>query len=399
MSRYLDPIKRWLKTVGQKTSGLKLRPMKNAFELLVTAILLVILISLFRLNHHIGELRKLYETGLAGPKPTISEKPPLKITQPQPGAMVLLNRIQIAGEAEDQQIVSLSVNNKIHGVTLAKNGQFNFDTVELSPGQNQILVRAIGPDGTISTLEEITIGYGTPMLKYLAMDIKRGKLTEKKIALTFDGGSEDNATTEILDYLSEKGIKTTIFLTGDFIRRYPKQVQRMIKDGHEIGNHTKSHPHLTSFAVNRKHDTLPYVTNEFLKQELLETERLFTQATGQQMSKLWRAPFGEHNLMIRQIAAALGYRQISWTYGPNHKSMDTMDWVADPHSDIYLTADEIREKILNFGAGDSNGANGAIILMHLGTQRATDQAHKMLPTLIDSLRSQGYELVKVSEIL
>jgi peptidoglycan/xylan/chitin deacetylase (PgdA/CDA1 family) len=79
--------------------------------------------------------------------------------------------------------------------------------------------------------------------------------------------------------------------------------------------------------------------------------------------------------------------------------MDTMDWVADKNSTAYHSADEITEKILKYGNGKKYGANGAIVLMHLGTNREEDYPHQKLPEIIEGLRKQGYRLVKMSELI
>ena len=230
-------------------------------------------------------------------------------------------------------------------------------------------------------------------------NLSRGPLWERKIALTFDGGFEANATEEILDTLKSKGVRATIFLTGQYILNYPDFVHRMIDEGHEIGNHTFSHPHLTTFSVNRRQDTLPGVTKEFLQNELHMAERLFRQLTGRRLSPYWRAPYGEHNSDIRRWAAEVGYLHVGWTRDQARgEDLDTRDWVADPHSPIYYPAEEVRERILTFGNGTPARANGGIILLHLGTQRREDRVHSELPVIIDRLRMQGYNLVPVSEL-
>jgi peptidoglycan/xylan/chitin deacetylase (PgdA/CDA1 family) len=233
----------------------------------------------------------------------------------------------------------------------------------------------------------------------LETDLSRGLTSERKISLTFDGGAEANATEEILDTLKSSGVRTTIFLTGQYLSRHPDLVRRMVRDGHEIGNHTFSHPRLTSFADNGRHETLPGVTKEFLQSELRQAARLFQEVTGTPMSPYWRAPYGEHNSEIRTWAAEIGYLHVGWTREAGAgENLDTRDWVADPHSPIYHRPEEVRERILNFGKGRPVRANGGIVLLHLGTQRKEDRVHRELPAIIHGLRKQGYDLVPVSEL-
>jgi peptidoglycan/xylan/chitin deacetylase (PgdA/CDA1 family) len=173
----------------------------------------------------------------------------------------------------------------------------------------------------------------------------------------------------------------------------------MIGDGHEIGNHTFSHPHLTTFAFNRRQDTLPKITREFIQDELRQVARLFEEMTGVPLSPYWRAPYGEHNPEIRRWAAEIGYLHVGWTRNLEAgEDLDSRDWVADPRSPMYYRAQEVRDRILNFGNGTAAQANGGIVLLHLGTQRKQDRVDGELPAIIDGLRLQGYTLVPVSEL-
>ncbi|HFE52674.1 MAG TPA: hypothetical protein ENK07_04475 [Bacteroidetes bacterium] len=79
--------------------------------------------------------------------------------------------------------------------------------------------------------------------------------------------------------------------------------------------------------------------------------------------------------------------------------MDTLDWVADTTSVAYLSSDQVVQRVLSFGKDDPHGANGAIVLMHLGTNRVRDFPHRRLPEIIDGLRRQGYRLVSIPELL
>ncbi len=232
------------------------------------------------------------------------------------------------------------------------------------------------------------------------LEISRGPTSERKVALTFDGGAEANATQEILDILKAKGIRTTIFLTGGYIRKYPELVRRMVQEGHEVGNHTMTHPHLTTYAENRRQETRAGVNRQLVHKELQQVAALFQEVTGRRMAPYWRAPYGEHNVEIRRWAVELGYLHVGWTRdAASGEDLDSRDWVADPESRIYASAREIRERILQFGKGRGSGASGGIILLHLGTQRRQDQFHRELPEIIDRFQAQGYRLVTISALL
>lgn len=323
----------------------------------------------------------------------------LKVLTPLPSEMVLRNKFEIEGEAENNRIVSLSSNGSLLDVQIVKGKRFAFPNVIAKPGQNHFIVRSMREDGSSTILEEISFYFGQPTIRYLAQDFVRGGRTQKKIALTFDGGYLDNTTDEILDILKQEHIKATIFLTGIYMRKYPDTVKRMAEEGHVIGNHTWTHPHLTTYAQNGKHDLLGNITRETIHQELLRTAELYHMITERQMSNLWRAPYGEHNPQIREWAAEAGFRHVGWTVGKNwDQGMDTMDWVADKNSTAYHTADEIAEKILSFGADKKDQANGVVILMHLGSEREDDYPHLKLPYIIDELKNRGYDFVTVPEM-
>lgn len=230
-------------------------------------------------------------------------------------------------------------------------------------------------------------------------NFERGRRDLRKVALTFDGGSDPGESDRILDVLEERGVAATFFLTGRYVSRNPDLVKRIVATGHEVGNHTWSHAHLTTWDRTRRHDTLTGRDRAFVQEELLRTAEAFEVLTGRRMSPLWRAPFGEVNAELLLWAAAAGWGHVGWTRddtGGRH-TLDSLDWVTERSSRMYLTSEQIAARILSFGA-DGAGLNGGIILMHLSTRREDPQVNR-LGTLIDSLRAEGYDLVTVTELL
>ncbi len=239
-----------------------------------------------------------------------------------------------------------------------------------------------------------------PLPRQTAADITRGNTAVRQVAFTFDGGDQANVAYEILDILQARGIRSTVFLTGQFIRMYPEVVRRLVADGHEVGNHMDTHPHLTTYAENRRQQTLPRVNREFVLGQLRRTSETFRALTGQAMAPYWRAPYGEHNAEIRGWAAEAGFRHISWTRGAGAaEDLDTRDWVADRSSRIYRSREEIAARILEFGRGRAEGLNGGIVLMHLNTNRKTDRPHESLPEILKTLAGKGYRIVTISDLL
>ena len=184
-----------------------------------------------------------------------------------------------------------------------------------------------------------------------------------------------------------------MFITGQFIERYPGLVLQILADGHEIGNHTYNHPHLTTYDSTRQHQTAPTVTREFLQRQLLKTDSLFTALTGEKLKPYWRAPFGEFNPEILGWAAEIGFMHVCWS-----KGFDTRDWIANPETPGYQSPREVHEKILDKD-NENNELSGAIVLMHLGTERQEAPMYDMLSALIDDLQNRGYEAVSITKLL
>jgi peptidoglycan/xylan/chitin deacetylase (PgdA/CDA1 family) len=229
------------------------------------------------------------------------------------------------------------------------------------------------------------------------IDISRGLTGSTELSITFDGGEADHAR-EILAVLSEKGVETTFFLTGRFIRNYPEIVKDIVKAGHEVGNHTMSHPHLTDFNRTLVHTTLERITREYFLEQIESAARLFKEVTGEDMAPYWRAPYGEINSELTGWAFDAGFVHVGWTRDyKNHMTLDSLDWVDEKSSEIYYTAVEIKERILEFDNFEP-GLSGGIILMHLGTRRRTEQGVSVLSELIDDIRSRGFSFVKISRI-
>ncbi|MHC4933138.1 MAG: polysaccharide deacetylase family protein [Planctomycetota bacterium] len=213
-----------------------------------------------------------------------------------------------------------------------------------------------------------------------------------RIAITFDGNASTNRTAELLDLLQQHDLEVTIFVTGQFIERYPSIIRRAVLAGHEIGNHTYSHPHLTTYAKDRRHRLLPEITRESFRRELQRTEEAFAKATGHAMQPLWRSPYGEENRILRGWALEMGYLHVRWS-SLEGKSLDTHDWVADEHSSLYKSSRRIMERLLQFPK-----LEGGIILMHMATERQ-EPPWQELPVFLDALEQRGLEPTTVTHLL
>ncbi len=188
---------------------------------------------------------------------------------------------------------------------------------------------------------------------------------EKLIALTFDDGPHPYNTDAVLAVLAKYDIKATFFEIGRNIELYPDVTRRVVADGHELGNHTYHHPHLSR------------VSDEALLEELA-TCGSAAEATVGARPVLFRPPEGARTPARCKLLGDAGYRQILW-------SVDTNDWRG--HS-----AEQIAHTVLR------EVKPGDIILMHDYVSRRF-QGAAALETIIPALQKEGYSFVTVSELL
>ncbi|MCJ7653168.1 MAG: polysaccharide deacetylase family protein, partial [Actinobacteria bacterium] len=194
-------------------------------------------------------------------------------------------------------------------------------------------------------------------------EISRGNTSKRCIALTFDIESSGGLANAILDILKQKGVHSTLFVTGGFPGTYPGVVQRMANEGHEIGNHSVSHAMFTRISAAQ------------VSSELAGTDAAMMQATGYSTKPYFRFPYGDRNgALIRQVNAE-GYLSVYWT-------IDPQEWRSG------ASVEGVHATVV------SQACNGAIVLMH---DRAITAA--ALPGIIDDLRARGYKLVTLTELM
>lgn len=209
-----------------------------------------------------------------------------------------------------------------------------------------------------------------------------------KIALTFDGGSSATCCAELLEVLRRYQIRSTIFLTGTFIRRFPEAVQTMVRDGHEIANHTLTHSRL---CFDRDSKVCAGISREFLQTELSETSDLYHSLTGQSMAPLWRAPFGHRNSLLLLWGEEVGYRHIFWDY-------DSEDWRVGVGRGPTLSAEQAGTRCLKFLRGESGG-KGNILLFHLASGNSADPFYPWIERLITECLKRSITMTTVSALL
>ena len=221
-----------------------------------------------------------------------------------------------------------------------------------------------------------------------ALNLVRGPRGSHWVCLTFDGGSTAEVAADVLDALKERGIRTTFFLTGAFIQKYPDLVRRIDREGHEIGNHTMDHPH---FAPRGRRD--PRWTKDRFQQQLLQADALLLKLLGRPMDPYWRAPYGENTAELRKWAEELGYRHVYWSEGA-----DTLDWATPKERRLYHTGDAILDR-LHERMGRNDG-DGLIVLMHLGSGRPeSDRPARVLGPFLDRALDEGWNFVNIGAYL
>lgn len=187
-----------------------------------------------------------------------------------------------------------------------------------------------------------------------------------KIALTFDDGPHPVYTPIILDILKEYNVHATFFLIGENAERNPDLVRRILREGHEIGNHTYLHKNL------REH------TPGCIYEEISMAEEAILRIADQR-TKLLRPPGGLYDKQVCETARRLDYDIILWT-------VDTLDWT-------HPTSKEIVEKV------ESSVQCGDIILCHDFIGGAPSPTPDAIKRIIPDLLGQGYEFVSVSELI
>ena len=221
------------------------------------------------------------------------------------------------------------------------------------------------PSPTASSAATTTIP-PAPEPTISAVEIGRGNPDRPWIALTFDAGSDIGPLPSILETLSEKDVRSTFFITGIMLNQPDgtELLQRIVAEGHELGNHSDTHPQFTT------------LTNEEMAKELAALEDAVVRLTGVSTKPYFRPPFGNRDDRVRQVVQQNGYFTIYWTY-------EVRDW----------TEDRTAEDIFNRAVGQAS--NGAIVVMHVGAWETAE----VLPDIIDELRARGYRLVTLSELL
>lgn len=191
--------------------------------------------------------------------------------------------------------------------------------------------------------------------------IYKGEEDDKEIAFACNVVWGNEYLPEILRILEENDVNITFFIGGDWADRFPKELKEISNAGHELGNHGYGHKKQSQLNIEQN------------KQEILKAETAIKNVTDVKTT-LFAPPYGDVNKTVTEAAESIGYKVIMW-------SIDTIDWNTKDYS-------RILERV------ESKHHNGAIVLMH-----PTEVTVKALPELIKKLKSKGYEISTVSDVL
>lgn len=196
-----------------------------------------------------------------------------------------------------------------------------------------------------------------------AKGIAMGNKESKKVYLTFDEGYEAGYTEKILEVLKQNDVKACFFITAHYANTSSDLVQKMINDGHIIGNHT----------VN--HKSMPSLTLEQIKNEVMTLHTTIYEKFGYEM-KYIRPPKGEYSEKSVAYCNTLGYTHVMWSFAYD-------DWDENKQG----REDYAKKKILD------NIHNGAVILLHGNSKDNTN----ILDYCIKEIKNMGYQFASLDE--
>ena len=185
---------------------------------------------------------------------------------------------------------------------------------------------------------------------------------DKVVSISFDAAWGNEQTPILLDILKNKDVKATFFLVGFWAEKYPESVKQIADAGHDVGNHSDTHPHL------------PKLEKSKITAQIDDCNKKIELA-GAPRPTLFRPPYGDYNNDVVEATNELGMHCIQW-------DVDSLDW-KDP------SADEMVKRI------KSKIKPGSIILMHNGAKNTPEA----LPKIIDEIKAEGYQIVPISEII
>ncbi|MBQ1954169.1 MAG: polysaccharide deacetylase family protein [Clostridia bacterium] len=212
----------------------------------------------------------------------------------------------------------------------------------------------------------VFIAYGTGVREVSGekrdLPIYNVKRDDKLVSISFDAAWGDEQTQSLLETMENYGVKTTFFVVGEWVDKYPETVKLIHDAGHEVMNHSDSHPEMTKLSAYN------------MGLELEKCNDKIEAVTGVRPT-LFRPPYGDYNNAVVGAARDAGMFTIQW-------NIDSLDWKN-------LTPEQMMNRIM------PKLSPGSIILLHNGGKHTPE----LLPVLLEALQSEGYTVVPISEII
>lgn len=223
--------------------------------------------------------------------------------------------------------------------------------------------------------------------------LERADTTEKNIYLTFTGGDFNDGGKWISRVLKKESVPAHFFFTGDFYRlpANKKLIKKLIRQGHYLGPHSDKHLLYASWT-NR--DSLLVSKEEFTSDLQHNYKEMATFGIDKKEAYFFMPPYEWYNRQISKWTAEMELVLIN--YSPGTRS--NADYTTPDMGDRYIGSKEIYHSILSFESESSNGLNGFILLIHIGTAPGrTDKFYFHLGDLIGELKNRGYQFKMLTE--
>ncbi len=185
---------------------------------------------------------------------------------------------------------------------------------------------------------------------------------DKVVAISFDAAWGNEDTQTLIDLLEKYQVKTTFFVVGDWVDKYPESVKALSDAGHEVMSHSSHHDHFSQLST------------EQIRADLEACNGKIEALTGTTPS-LFRCPYGEYDDHVIKAVREFGMEPIQW-------SVDSLDWKG-------LSAQEITQRVLQ------QIKPGSIVLFH----NAAEHTPEALPGILASLQKDGYTILPISQLL
>ena len=186
---------------------------------------------------------------------------------------------------------------------------------------------------------------------------------EKQIAISFDAAWGNDDTETLISILKEYDVPATFFVVGAWVDKYPESVKQLHEAGHQIHNHSNTHPHMPQLSAAQMAD------------EINTCNQKIANITGVTPT-LFRAPYGDYNNSTITAVEQMNMYCMQW-------SIDSLDWKEN------ATAESICNRVV------SKAHNGAIVLFH----NDADFTPAALPNILKCLKEQGYEFVFINDLI